>query len=266
MAGRQHSTHDRHSFIWNLRMNTVPVQNDLAISAAGLTKIYQRGRESVRALDAASFEVRRGEFLSITGPSGAGKSTLLNLIGCMDAPTSGLLQLLGSPVAELSEKERTRFRRDQIGFVFQHFGLLPTLTTAENVALPAFFAQHRSDARVKHLLEKVGVAHRHSHRPHELSGGEMQRVAIARALVNEPQLLLADEPTGNLDQATGGSIVALFEQLNREGLTIVVVTHNTALAHAARRQIELLDGRLVTGTTASLDLPRSSHTVIANAN
>ncbi len=230
-------------------MERVSEQNDLAISASGLTKVYQRGRESVRALDSATFEVRRGEFLSITGPSGAGKSTLLNLIGCMDAPTSGSLQLLGKPVAELTERERTRFRREQIGFVFQHFGLLPALTAAENVALPAFFAQRRSDERVKRLLEKVGLAHRHRHYPHELSGGEMQRVAIARALVNEPQILLADEPTGNLDHATGESIIALFEQLNREGLTIIVVTHNAALARAARRQIELLDGRLVAGAS-----------------
>ena len=226
-------------------MNTLPEKNDLAVSASGLTKIYQRGREEVRALDNASFEVRHGEFVSIIGPSGAGKSTLLNLIGCMDAPTSGSLQLLGKSAAAFTEQERTRFRREQIGFIFQHFGLLPALTAAENVALPAFFANRRSDARVKHLLEKVGLAHRHDHRPHELSGGEMQRAAIARALVNEPQLLLADEPTGNLDHATGESIIALFEQLNREGLTIIVVTHNSGLARTARRQIELLDGRLV---------------------
>lgn len=226
-------------------MKTAPQKNSLVISASGLTKIYQRGREQVRALDDATFEVRQGEFVSITGPSGAGKSTLLNLIGCMDAPTSGQLQLLGKPVEALTEQERTRFRRDQIGFVFQHFGLLPALTAFENVALPAFFAQQRADARVKHLLEKVGLAHRHHHRPHELSGGEMQRAAIARALVNEPQLLLADEPTGNLDQATGESIIGLFEELNREGLTIIVVTHNAVLAGAARRQLKLLDGRLV---------------------
>jgi putative ABC transport system ATP-binding protein len=165
----------------------------------------------------------------------------------MDAPTSGRLELLGKPVEQLTESERTCFRRDQLGFVFQHFGLLPALTVAENVALPAFFAQRRSEARVKELLEKVGLGHRQSHRPHELSGGEMQRAAIARALINSPQLLLADEPTGNLDQTTGDSIIALFEELNREGRTIIVVTHNTALARKARRQIELLDGRLASG-------------------
>jgi len=227
-------------------------QNGLVVNASGLMKVYQRGREQVRALDDATFEVRQGEFIAIVGPSGAGKSTLLNLIGCMDAPTSGRLQLLAKPVEELTEQERTRFRRDQIGFVFQHFGLLPTLTASENVALPAFFAEHRADARVKHLLKKVGLAHRHDHRPHELSGGEMQRVAIARALVNVPQLLLADEPTGNLDQATGESIITLFQELNREGLTIIVVTHNAVLARTARRRMELLDGRLVASTGESL--------------
>jgi putative ABC transport system ATP-binding protein len=245
-------------------MKTVSRQNDLAISASRLTKAYQRGRESVCALNAASFDVQRGEFLSISGPSGAGKSTLLNLIGCMDAPTSGLLQLLGKSVAEFSEQERTRFRREQIGFVFQHFGLLPALTAAENVALPAFFAQRRPEERVKHLLEKVGLAHRHNHRPHELSGGEMQRVAIARALVNEPQLLLADEPTGNLDHKTGESIIELFQRLSNEGLTIVVATHNTALSRAARRQIGLLDGRLVSGPSEFSDSARSPHGFIAN--
>jgi putative ABC transport system ATP-binding protein len=226
-------------------MNHSPATNDAVISATALTKIYPRGREQVRALDNASFDVRRGEFVAITGPSGAGKTTLLNLVGCMDAPTSGTLKFLGKPVQDLTERERTRLRRDQIGFVFQHFGLLPTLTVAENVALPAFFAGRQTAGRLDELLAKVGLDHRRDHRPHELSGGEMQRVAIARALINQPPLLLADEPTGNLDRATGESIIALFEQLNREGLTILVVTHNEALARAARRQIELGDGRLI---------------------
>jgi ABC-type lipoprotein export system ATPase subunit len=225
-------------------MKTFVEPDNLVVSASGLTRIYRRGREEVRALENVTFQARAGEFLAIVGPSGAGKSTLLNLVGCMDAPTSGSLRLLGQPVEELTEKQRTCFRRDQIGFVFQHFGLLPTLTVAENVALPALFAQRRSGPRVTQLLQKVGLAHRQKHRPHELSGGEMQRVAIARALVNGPQLLLADEPTGNLDQATGESIIELFAHLNREGLTIMVVTHNTALARAAHRQIELLDGRI----------------------
>lgn len=215
-----------------------------AISASALTKVYTRGRELVRALDEVTFNIQRGEFVAIVGPSGAGKSTLLNLIGCMDAPTSGTLCLLGKGVGELSERERTRLRRDQIGFVFQHFGLLATLTVAENVTLPAFFAGRKAGARCDELLAKVGLEHRRDHRPHQLSGGEMQRAAIARALINKPAFLLADEPTGNLDSATGENIIELFEQLNREGLTVIVVTHNPSLARAARRQIELADGRV----------------------
>ena len=227
-------------------MNSAP----LVLSALNLTKTYRRGSEEVRALDNASFEIARGEFVAITGPSGAGKTTLLNIIGCMDAPTSGTLKISGGEVQHLSEGERTRLRREQIGFVFQHFGLIPTLTVAENVALPAMFA-HRGLRRVDHLLEQVGLVHRRSHRPHELSGGEMQRVAIARALMNEPKLILADEPTGNLDAATGDSIIALFDALNREGLTIVVVTHNPAMAKAAGRQIALRDGRIVSEAAVS---------------
>jgi len=179
----------------------------------------------------------------VVGPSGAGKSTLLNLVGCMDAPSSGTLHLMGQPVQALGEQERTRFRGEQLGFVFQHFGLLPTLTVAENVLLPAFFAGRQAKRRGDELIARVGLEHRRDHYPHQLSGGEMQRVAIARALINEPRLLLADEPTGNLDSASGGAIIELFEELNREGLTILVVTHNPSLAGAATRQMELVDGR-----------------------
>ena len=224
-------------------MNAPPNGHDSVLTATALTKIYRRGREQVRALDDVSFDVRKGDFIAVVGPSGAGKSTLLNIVGCMDAPTSGKLRLLGHHVENATERERTLLRREQIGFVFQHFGLLPTLTVAENVALPAFFARRPTEDRVKELLEKVGLSRRGEHRPHELSGGEMQRAAIARALVNSPQLLLADEPTGNLDTATGGTIIDLFRQLNTEGLTIIAVTHNPALAGAARRQIALHDGR-----------------------
>lgn len=225
-------------------MKSSSQQNTLVISAVGLTRIYQRGREQVRALNDVTFDVHQGEYVAVVGPSGAGKSTLLNLIGCMDVPTSGKLELMGKSVKDLTEQERTHFRREQIGFVFQHFGLLPTLTVTENVMLPAFFAKRQSEQRAKELLEKVGMAARASHRPHELSGGEMQRTAIARALINHPRLLLADEPTGNLDHATGDSIIALFEKLNQDGLTIIVITHNPVLARAAGRQIELSDGRL----------------------
>jgi putative ABC transport system ATP-binding protein len=235
----------------------------LAISAVGLRKVYVRGREQVKALDNATFEVSQGEFVAIVGPSGAGKSTLLNLLGCMDAPTSGTLRLLGQPVEGLSEGERTHMRRDRIGFVFQHFGLIPTLTVEENIALPRLFARRPAGARVEELLAKVGLQYRRTHRPQELSGGEMQRAAIARALMNEPSLLLADEPTGNLDTATGETVVDLFERLNREGLTVLVVTHNPSLAQAAHRQFELVDGRLrvceaaATGFRARPDLSLS---------
>jgi putative ABC transport system ATP-binding protein len=225
-------------------MNRIAEPYEPVVFAGSIVKIYPRGREEVRALDGVSFQIRRGEFVAIVGPSGSGKTTLLNLLGCLDTPTSGALQLLGRSVQSLSEQERTRLRRDKMGFVFQHFGLLPTLTVAENVALPAFFAGRRRPEKVEELLLKVGLESRRSHRPHELSGGEMQRVAIARALVNEPELLLADEPTGNLDSATGGIILELFSRLNKDGLTLIVVTHNPRLAQAAHRRIELADGQI----------------------
>ena len=215
------------------------------LQAQALTKIYQRGREEVRALDGASFTIGQGEFVAIVGPSGAGKTTLLNLIGCMDVPTSGSLRIAGQELKGLSDAKLTRLRREQIGFVFQHFGLMPTLTVAENVALPALFARRKVRQRVEELLEKVCLHARRDHRPHQLSGGEMQRVAIARALINSPQLLLADEPTGNLDSQTGETILQLFQQLQNDGLTIVVVTHNDALSNAAERRLTLRDGRLV---------------------
>ncbi len=219
------------------------------VVAAGLGKRYPRGREVVSALKEASFEIYFGEFVAIVGPSGSGKTTLLNLLGCMDTPSTGTLQLDGEDVAQLSEAGRTRLRRERLGFVFQHFGLVPTLTVAENVALPAFFARRQQPQRVDELLERVGLSSRRDHRPHELSGGEMQRVAIARALMNRPLLLLADEPTGNLDSQTGETILQLFQELNAEGLTLVVVTHNPALATAASRRLSLRDGRMVPSDT-----------------
>jgi putative ABC transport system ATP-binding protein len=215
------------------------------IAAAGLSKLYLRGREQVHALDRLDFEIGSGEFVAIVGASGAGKTTLLNLLGCMDVPTSGTLRIAGREVQDLSERDRTVFRRDQIGFVFQHFSLLPTLTVEENVALPALFAQRNARERVRQLLHRVGLEHRRAHRPAELSGGEMQRTAIARALVNRPAMLLADEPTGNLDSGTGQMVIELFRKLNADGLTVLVVTHNDALAAAASRVLRLQDGRLV---------------------
>lgn len=233
-------------------MSSIQAHIGPIISAAGLTRTYLRGREEVRALDNVAFEVQPGEFVAVVGPSGAGKSTLLNLVGCMDAPTSGSLKLMGRSMEDIDETERTRFRRDQLGFVFQHFGLIPTLTVSENIALPSLFAGRSPGARVEELLSRMGLKHRRSHRPRELSGGEMQRVAIARALINKPLLLLADEPTGNLDTANGRAIIDLFEQLNREGLTILVVTHNPALAQSAHRRLELVDGQLVESGRTSL--------------
>jgi len=225
-------------------MKSIQLSENPIISAKALTKIYPRGREQVRALDNADFEIQSGEFVAIIGPSGAGKSTLLHMVGCMDAPTSGTLTLFGQAAERMTERQRTRLRRERIGFVFQHFGLIPTLSVAENISLPTLFARRKAGHRAEELLTAVGLSHRRDHRPHELSGGEMQRVAIARALMNNPELILADEPTGNLDAATGEAIVDLFARLNREGLTVLVITHNPRLAAAAHRCIELVDGRV----------------------
>jgi putative ABC transport system ATP-binding protein len=214
------------------------------IAASGLTRLYQRGRETVRALEDVSFEIERGEFVAIIGPSGSGKTTLLNLLGCMDEPTSGTLRISGREVQRFTEAERTEFRRAQIGFVFQHFGLLPTLSVVENITLPLLFSGKPAARDIEKLLERVNLKHRRDHRPAELSGGEMQRVAIARALIHQPVLLLADEPTGNLDSDTGDSIIALLRELYADGLTIIIVTHNASVAAAAHRTILLRDGRV----------------------
>lgn len=230
----------------------------ILIQAEGLSKVYRRGRETVAALHRVTFEIRRGEFVAITGPSGSGKTTLLNLLGAMDVPTAGRLILDGCDVSSLTESGRTRLRRHQVGFVFQHFGLVPTLTVEENVALPAFFARRNDARQVSELLEKVGMGHRRNHYPSELSGGEMQRTAIARALVNRPPLLLADEPTGNLDTETGLTVLGLFRRLNADGLTVLVVTHNDVIASAANRRLDLRDGRLMgpeTGLTSTSWVP-----------
>jgi putative ABC transport system ATP-binding protein len=217
----------------------------LVVEARHLSKIYRRGSDEIRAVDDVDFSIEPGEFVAIFGPSGAGKSTLLQMIGCMDTPSSGSLRIDGRETADLSDRELTDVRRDHVGFVFQHFGLLPTMTVAENVAIPAMFSGRKVKERVDSLIEKVGLSHRRNHRPAHLSGGEMQRTAIARALVNSPRLLLADEPTGNLDTGTSDIIVALLQSLNTEGLTVVVVTHNEALARVATRRIDFRDGKIV---------------------
>ncbi len=218
------------------------------IQARDLVKLYQMGDELVRALDHVSVSIDRGDYCAIIGPSGSGKSTLMNVIGALDRPTSGRLVIDGADVAAMGDEQLAGFRNHTIGFVFQSFNLLPRLTALENVELPLIYngmapAQRRARAEV--LLQRVGLGERVSHRPTQLSGGQQQRVAIARALACQPALLLADEPTGALDSATGKEILALFSQLNSEGVTLVLVTHDAEVAGATKRTIEMRDGQII---------------------
>jgi putative ABC transport system ATP-binding protein len=218
---------------------------DIVILTHKISREYDMGGEVVRALRGVDFQIRRNEFVAIMGPSGSGKSTLMNLIGCLDTPTGGEYWLNGQKVSDLTDDELARIRNKEIGFVFQTFNLLPRATALHNVELPLIYAGQSSKARREHAagaLERVGLADRMDHRPNELSGGQRQRVAIARALVNNPSILLADEPTGNLDSATGEEIMKLFEELWESGQTIVLVTHEHDIAAHARRQIHLRDG------------------------
>lgn len=216
------------------------------ITATGISKTYPRGREEVCALRGVDLTIEAGEFVSIVGPSGAGKTALMNIIGCLDVPGSGTLTIDGVAVTGKGEKDLVRIRREHIGFVFQQFFLIPTLTVGENVGLPLLFSGSPYDReRIDTLLMKVGLSHRADHLPGQLSGGEMQRVAIARALVNNPRILLADEPTGNLDSVTADGIYHLFEDLHRQGMTVIVVTHNRELAGRAERVITIRDGCVV---------------------
>lgn len=218
------------------------------VQAEGLTKIYKMGKVEVKALDGVSFSIREGEFLTIMGPSGSGKSTLMNLIGCLDRPTSGRLRLNGMDVSKLGDRQLARLRGELVGFVFQVFNLIPRISALANVMLPMGFvkviAKSERKQRAIQLLEQVGLGHRIHHMPNELSGGECQRVAIARALANNPKILLADEPTGNLDTKTGKSILELFQRLNEQGRTIVIVTHDASVASYAERIIQLVDGKI----------------------
>ncbi len=220
---------------------------DPVVTAEAVCRSYPMNGTSVEALRGVTLAVRPGDFLAVTGPSGSGKSTLLHLLGAVDVPTSGVVRIEGRDITRLSEKERSRLRLHHVGLVFQRFHLLPMLTALENVELPlaeAGSSRAERRARAAQLLERVGLADRMRHKPWRLSGGERQRVAIARALANRPAVLLADEPTGELDRVTSASMLALFRSLNEEGTTIVVATHDLSLAEGAGRRVELVDGRL----------------------
>jgi putative ABC transport system ATP-binding protein len=231
------------------RMAMLPadVPRDAVIVTRNLQREYDMGGEVVRALRGVDLTIRKNEYVAIMGPSGSGKSTLMNMIGCLDSPTAGEYWLNGFRVSELSDDELARIRNKEIGFVFQTFNLLPRATALHNVELPLVYAGIGSKERhnmATEALTRVGLGNRMSHRPNELSGGQRQRVAIARALVNQPSILLADEPTGNLDSTTSDEIMTLFEALYHEGQTIVLVTHEPDIAAHALRQFHLKDGRV----------------------
>ena len=220
---------------------------DVVIRTDGLRKTYVMGAEEVNALRDATFEIERGEYVAIMGPSGSGKSTLMNLIGCLDSPTAGQYWLNGKLVSEMDDDELAHIRNKEIGFVFQTFNLLPRATALHNVELPLIYNGTPRSQRIemaKQALAKVDLANRMDHKPNELSGGQRQRVAVARALVNNPSIILADEPTGNLDSATSQEIMQLFNYLNRQGNTIILVTHEHDIAEHAHRILHILDGRI----------------------
>jgi len=220
----------------------------MMIEMRDIRKVYSTGRVEVEALKGVDLDVDRNEFVAVVGPSGSGKSTLMNLLGCLDTPTSGLYRLSGETVAGLDRNRLAEIRNRHVGFVFQNFNLLPYATALENVELPLLFSgmpgKERRE-RATAMLEKVDLADRMDHRPTELSGGQMQRVAIARALVNRPTMVLADEPTGNLDSASGKGIVGLFEELNANGQTVVMITHDMGIAGIASRVVQIRDGEIV---------------------
>jgi putative ABC transport system ATP-binding protein len=231
------------------RMAMLPadVPRDAVIVTRNLQREYDMGGEIVRALRGVDLTIRRNEYVAIMGPSGSGKSTLMNVIGCLDSPNAGEYWLNGHRVSELPDDELARIRNKEIGFVFQTFNLLPRATALHNVELPLVYAGidgKRRREMAADALERVGLAERMSHKPNELSGGQRQRVAVARALVNSPSILLADEPTGNLDSSTSVEIMGLFDQLYREGQTVVLVTHEADIAAHARRQVHLRDGMI----------------------
>jgi len=221
------------------------------IEMKDITKRYQMGEEVVRALDGVSLTIGAGEYVAILGPSGSGKSTLMNIIGCLDAADDGTYVLDQIPIEDYSEKQLAEIRNEKIGFIFQGFNLINKMDAYENVELPLVYSRisrHERRERVALSLEKVGLTERAKHRPNEMSGGQQQRVAIARALATQPSIILADEPTGNLDSHTGADIMALFDRLNEQGHTIVLITHDSGVAQHARRQIRLMDGKIFQDT------------------
>ncbi|AEN05513.1 Phosphonate-transporting ATPase [halophilic archaeon DL31] len=218
-----------------------------AVSLQAVRKSYEMGGETIHALDGVDLDIERGSYTAVMGPSGSGKSTLMNVVGCLDTPTEGVVEIDGIDVTGLSDAERTRIRGEEIGFVFQTFNLMPQQTARENVELPMTFqgvGREKRRERATDLLEQVGLGNRLDHRPNELSGGQRQRVAIARALANDPAIILADEPTGNLDSETEREILELFEALNAAGNTLLVVTHERSVAEHAERVVHLFDGEL----------------------
>jgi putative ABC transport system ATP-binding protein len=218
------------------------------IQMRGIRKVYDTGKIKVEALKGIDFDVAGGEFVAVVGPSGSGKSTLMNLIGCLDTPTAGEYRLAGEDVAGLSRDELADIRNRRVGFVFQNFNLLPQISAFENVELPLLFGGipvKRRREKVEELLGRVGLADRMEHKPTELSGGQMQRVAIARALAMDPDILLADEPTGNLDTTSGTDVMSIFSELSGQGRTLIVITHDITLARRAGRVVEVRDGAII---------------------
>ncbi len=219
------------------------------IEVERLSKIYQMGEQKVSALDGVDFRIEKGEFVAIMGPSGSGKSTLMNLLGCLDLPSSGIYRLENLDIQDLKPDQLAEVRNRRIGFIFQSFNLLPRATALENTELPLLYGRDPKSTEIAfQALERVGLAHRAKHKPTELSGGERQRVAIARALVNGPAIILADEPTGNLDSTTGKEILNLFLELNQEGVTLILVTHEQKIAEQAKRIMQMRDGKIISDT------------------